>query len=233
MLDDLNRAPEAARPVVSRRRLDGLARDHRRHGRQQLLRRPLAALRHHARQCHRHRRRAGRRHGRALRRGCARSVGCAAQQPGASRSIATCWRSARARPTRSRARFPAVQRRVGGYNIDALTPGRNRLNMAHLLVGSEGTLAYSTAIELKLWPVLGRRALGACHFGSFHRAMDAAQHLVKLKPIAVELVDATMIALGARDRHVPPDARAVRARRAAGAAAGRVRRRRRTRTAAR
>ena len=92
-------------------------------------------------------------------------------------------------------RFPAVQRRVGGYNIDALTPGRNRLNMAHLLVGSEGTLAYSTAIELKLWPVLGKRALGACHFGSFHRAMAAAQHLVRLKPIAVELVDATMIEL--------------------------------------
>jgi Fe-S oxidoreductase len=46
--------------------------------------------------------------------------------------------------------------------------------------------------------VLGRRGLGVCHFGSFHKAMDAAQHLVKLKPIAVELVDATMIAL-ARD----------------------------------
>ncbi len=94
-----------------------------------------------------------------------------------------------------RARFPAVQRRVGGYNIDALMPGKNRLNMAHLLVGSEGTLAYSTAIELKLWPVLGKRAVGVCHFGSFHAAMDAAQHLVTLKPIAVELVDATMIEL--------------------------------------
>jgi FAD/FMN-containing dehydrogenase/Fe-S oxidoreductase len=91
--------------------------------------------------------------------------------------------------------FPAVQRRVGGYNLDALTPGRNRLNLAHLLVGSEGTLAYTTAVDLKLWPVLGRRAVAACHFGSFYRAMDAAQHLVKLKPIAVELVDATMIAL--------------------------------------
>jgi len=67
--------------------------------------------------------------------------------------------------------------------------------MAHLLVGSEGTLAYSTAIELKLWPLLGKRGLGVCHFGSFYEAMDAAQHLVKLKPIAVELVDKTMLAL--------------------------------------
>jgi FAD/FMN-containing dehydrogenase/Fe-S oxidoreductase len=96
------------------------------------------------------------------------------------------------------ARFPKVQRRVGGYNIDALVPGRNDVNLAHILVGSEGTLAFSTAVEIKLSPLLGKRAVGACHFGSFHEAMAAAQHIVKLGPIAVELVDATMIGL-ARD----------------------------------
>jgi FAD/FMN-containing dehydrogenase/Fe-S oxidoreductase len=93
------------------------------------------------------------------------------------------------------ARFPKVQRRVGGYNLDALAPGRNDLNLAHILVGSEGTLAFSTAIELKLSPALGKRVVGACHFGSFQEAMAAAQHIVKLAPIAVELVDATMIGL--------------------------------------
>ncbi len=96
------------------------------------------------------------------------------------------------------ARFPKVQRRVGGYNIDAFVPGRNDINLAHILVGSEGTLAFSKAIALKLSPLLGRRAVGACHFGDFRAAMDAAQHIVKLAPIAVELVDSTMIAL-ARD----------------------------------
>ena len=94
-------------------------------------------------------------------------------------------------------RFPKVHRRVGGYNIDALNPKLNRINLAHVLVGSEGTLAYSTAIELALSPVLGKRAVGVCHFGSFHAAMDAAQHLVTLKPIAVELVDSTMLGLAA------------------------------------
>jgi FAD/FMN-containing dehydrogenase/Fe-S oxidoreductase len=93
------------------------------------------------------------------------------------------------------ANFPKVQRRVGGYNLDALLPGRNDLNLAHILVGSEGTLAFSTRIELKLSPVLGRRAVGACHFGSFSAAMDAVQHIVKLAPIAVELVDRTMLSL--------------------------------------
>ncbi|OMI00083.1 FAD-binding oxidoreductase [Bradyrhizobium brasilense] len=93
-------------------------------------------------------------------------------------------------------KFPKVQRRVGGYNLDALVPRNAPNNLAHLLVGSEGTLAFTTQVELKLWPVIRNKALGVCHFGSFYEAMDAAQHLVKLRPIAVELVDRTMIALG-------------------------------------
>jgi FAD/FMN-containing dehydrogenase/Fe-S oxidoreductase len=93
-------------------------------------------------------------------------------------------------------RFPKVQRRVGGYNLDALVPRNAANNMAHLLVGSEGTLAFTTQVELKLWPIIRNKVLGVCHFGSFYEAMDAAQHLVKLRPIAVELVDRTMIALG-------------------------------------
>jgi FAD/FMN-containing dehydrogenase/Fe-S oxidoreductase len=93
-------------------------------------------------------------------------------------------------------KFPKVQRRVGGYNLDALVPRNAANNLAHLLVGSEGTLAFTTKVELKLWPVIRNKVLGVCHFGSFYEAMDAAQHLVKLRPIAVELVDRTMIALG-------------------------------------
>src|SRR6202158_110760 len=94
------------------------------------------------------------------------------------------------------ARVPKAQRRGGGDNLDALIATAPTLS--HLLVGSEGTLAFSTRIELKLWPLLGRRAVGACHFGGFYQAMEAARHIVELGPIAVELVDHTMIEL-ARD----------------------------------
>jgi FAD/FMN-containing dehydrogenase/Fe-S oxidoreductase len=94
------------------------------------------------------------------------------------------------------ARFPKVQRRVGGYNIDALTPGNKPRNLADILVGSEGTLALSEQVELALSPVLANKTLGVCHFPSFRDAMDAAQHLVTLGPVAVELVDHNMIALG-------------------------------------
>ncbi|MGP6086681.1 FAD-binding and (Fe-S)-binding domain-containing protein [Antarctobacter jejuensis] len=92
------------------------------------------------------------------------------------------------------ARFPKVLRRVGGYNIDALT-GEDA-NMAHLLVGSEGTLAYFTELELSLAHLPGEKVTGVCHFPNFYAAMEAAQHLVTLNPQAVELVDDTMIALG-------------------------------------
>ena len=91
-------------------------------------------------------------------------------------------------------RWPKVLRRVQGYNLDMVSP-RGEWNLARLLVGSEGTLAYSKQIHLKLSPLPRFRTLGVCHFASFRRAMDAPQHIVKLSPTAVELVDRTMIGL--------------------------------------
>jgi FAD/FMN-containing dehydrogenase/Fe-S oxidoreductase len=94
------------------------------------------------------------------------------------------------------ARFPKVLRKVAGYNLDHLGPPH--ANAAHLLVGSEGTLAYSERLHLKLSPLPKHRVLGVCHFARFYSAMDLTQHIVKLGPSAVELVDRTMIGL-ARD----------------------------------
>ncbi len=97
------------------------------------------------------------------------------------------------------ARFPSQLRRVGGYNIDVLTPVARlagQENLARLLVGSEGTLAFSAAIELALHPIKPRKLLGICQFPTFRHAMQAAQHIVELDPEAVELVDRTMIDLG-------------------------------------
>ncbi|MHA1527687.1 MAG: FAD-binding and (Fe-S)-binding domain-containing protein, partial [Alphaproteobacteria bacterium] len=94
------------------------------------------------------------------------------------------------------ARFPKLQRRVGGYNIDALTSDNKPLKWHDLLVGSEGTLAISERIEIALSPTLDHKTLGVCHFPRFRAAMEAAQHLVTLDPVAVELVDRNMIELG-------------------------------------
>jgi FAD/FMN-containing dehydrogenase/Fe-S oxidoreductase len=91
------------------------------------------------------------------------------------------------------ARFPKLLRKVAGYNLDHLGPPH--ANTAHLLVGSEGTLAYSERLHLKLSRLPQKRSLGACHFPKFYTAMALTQHIVKLDPTAVELVDRTMIGL--------------------------------------
>ncbi|MGH8865476.1 MAG: FAD-binding and (Fe-S)-binding domain-containing protein, partial [Burkholderiales bacterium] len=97
------------------------------------------------------------------------------------------------------ARWPKVLRRVQGYNLDMVLPGSESNpaahNLAHLLVGSEGTLAFSTRITLKLSPLPAHKVLGVVHFASFYRAMDVTRHIVTLDPDAVELVDRTMIDL--------------------------------------
>src|SRR2546427_493691 len=85
-------------------------------------------------------------------------------------------------------------RHVQGYNLDLVRAG-SEWNFAQLLVGSEGTLAYSKRIHLKLSPLPRFRALGVCHFRTFRQSMEAPQHIVKLGPTAVELVDRTMIGL--------------------------------------
>ncbi|MDH3660940.1 MAG: FAD-binding protein [Alphaproteobacteria bacterium] len=101
------------------------------------------------------------------------------------------------------ARYPEVQRRVGGYNLDRVDPvaavargDAGGHNMASLLVGSEGTLALFKRLKLKLSRLPAHRVLGVCHFPSFHQAMAATETLVMLDPSAVELVDRSIIELG-------------------------------------
>jgi len=97
---------------------------------------------------------------------------------------------------------PRVMRRVGGYNADVFNPQSERpytadgsVNFAHLLVGSEGTLAWTRTLTLQLAPLPRHRALGVVNFASLHAAMSSTSDLVALAPSAVELVDRTMIDL--------------------------------------
>ncbi|SIT45161.1 D-lactate dehydrogenase (Cytochrome) [Paraburkholderia ribeironis] len=100
------------------------------------------------------------------------------------------------------ARVPKVLRRVAGYNLDLFDCQNPRAytddgvaNLAHLLVGSEGTLAFSRQLTLRLAPLPVHKTLGVVNFPTFQQSMALTQHIVKLKPVAVELVDRTMIDL--------------------------------------
>ena len=100
------------------------------------------------------------------------------------------------------AMWPKVLRRVAGYNLDIFHNQSEKpytqdgkVNLSHLLVGSEGTLAYFNQLKLQLAPLPKHKTLGVVNFSSFYQAMDSAQHIVKLGPTAVELVDRTMLDL--------------------------------------
>jgi len=96
--------------------------------------------------------------------------------------------------------WPGVLRRVGGYNLDVFHPQSARpytadgsVNLAHLLVGSEGTLAWFRRLVLHLSPLPRLRRLAVVSFPSLREAMTSTQPIVKLAPSAVELIDASMI----------------------------------------
>ncbi|MDQ6639781.1 MAG: FAD-binding oxidoreductase, partial [Pseudomonadota bacterium] len=135
--------------------------------------------------------------------GAAVSFGPVGQASGRAAAIAAFVRDlARSQRGEIESRWPKVLRRVAGYNLDIFQPQSERpytddgsVNLAHLLVGAEGTLAWSRSLTLKLVPLPGAKVLGVVNFPTFRAAMAAAQHIVTLEPTAVELVDRTMIDL--------------------------------------
>ncbi|MBC7435301.1 MAG: FAD-binding protein [Bdellovibrionales bacterium] len=122
------------------------------------------------------------------------------------------------------ARWPKVLRRVAGYNLDIFNNQNEKpytkdgsVNLAHLLIGSEGTLALTKSLTLQLAELPRAKVLGVVNFPTFYKAMDSAQHIVKLglngnggmdgTLSAVELVDRTMIELSLQNPAFAPTVR--------------------------
>jgi len=107
--------------------------------------------------------------------------------------------------------WPKLLRRVGGYNLDIFDNQSERpytpdgtVNLAHLFVGSEGTLAFTKALTLKLSSRPRHRVLGVVNFPTFRAAMQAPQRLIELGPCAIELIDRVMIDLGLANESFRP-----------------------------
>ena len=102
-------------------------------------------------------------------------------------------------------RIPKVMRRVAGYNLDRISP--DGAEIVRLLVGSEGTLAFFTELELQLAPLPSNTVLGVCAFSDLGSALNAVCAIMELDPSAVELVDGTLLDLA---REIPTLSAAVR-----------------------
>jgi FAD/FMN-containing dehydrogenase/Fe-S oxidoreductase len=114
-------------------------------------------------------------------------------------------------------RWPKVLRRVAGYNLDIFRNQNEKpytadgsVNLAHLLIGSEGTLALTRSLTLRLAELPRAKVLGVVNFPTFYKAMDSAQHIVKMGGAAltaVELVDRTMLELALQNPAFAPTIR--------------------------
>jgi FAD/FMN-containing dehydrogenase/Fe-S oxidoreductase len=89
--------------------------------------------------------------------------------------------------------FPRIQRRVSGYNLDEFTDEQAPVNLARIIVGSEGTLAAVTEAVVRLQPLPAVKGVAALHFDSVVDACRATPALLAQGPSAVELMDRNII----------------------------------------
>jgi FAD/FMN-containing dehydrogenase/Fe-S oxidoreductase len=86
-------------------------------------------------------------------------------------------------------RFPRILRRVGGYNLDRFVGGSGPFNLAHLFVGSEGTLGVTLEARLRLVELPRARAVLVIQFTDLLDALAATPLILRHQPAAVEVID--------------------------------------------
>lgn len=93
------------------------------------------------------------------------------------------------------ARFPKIQRRVSGYNLDEVVkPGP--VNLAKLIVGSEGTLGIASKITVKISKRPKVTGICALHLDNLIDGLKAVEFLLQFEPLALELIDHFIVEMG-------------------------------------
>jgi len=90
-------------------------------------------------------------------------------------------------------RYPKVLRRVGGYNLDEFVDPAKPVNLAKMLVGSEGTLGVVLEAKLRLVPLPKAKAVMVIEFADLLEALSAAPVIVRHGPSAVEVMDKSIL----------------------------------------
>jgi FAD/FMN-containing dehydrogenase/Fe-S oxidoreductase len=90
-------------------------------------------------------------------------------------------------------RYPKVLRRVGGYNLDEFRDPAKPVNLAKVLVGSEGTLGVVLEAKLRLVPLPKAKAAMVIGFADLLEALSAAPVILRHNPSAVEVMDKAIL----------------------------------------
>jgi FAD/FMN-containing dehydrogenase/Fe-S oxidoreductase len=110
-----------------------------------------------------------------------------------------------------RERFPKTIRRNAGYGLDMILAqldagvASEAVNLAPLLCGSEGTLAFTLGAELKLHRIPAARGLAVVAFDDLDAAIAAVMPILETRPTAVELLDDLVIGLARANREYRRD----------------------------
>lgn len=117
----------------------------------------------------------------------------------ARQAVAT---AAREHARQIRERFPVHDRFLTGYDLAHATHD-GRVDLAAVVAGSEGTLAFVVEAELRVTAIAAHRRLVVLSYRSFDDALAAADSLLRWQPAAIETIDETVLSL-ARDDAVWP-----------------------------
>ncbi len=90
-------------------------------------------------------------------------------------------------------RYPKILRRVGGYNLDDFVDPAKPVNMARIMVGSEGTLGIILEAKLRLVPLPRAKAVMAILFDDLLESLSAAPVILAHRPSAIEVMDKAIL----------------------------------------
>lgn len=90
-------------------------------------------------------------------------------------------------------RYPKVLRRVGGYNLDEFTDAAKPVNLAKIMVGSEGTLGIVLEAKLRLVPLPKAKAVMVIEFADLLESLAATPVILRHGPSAVEVMDKAIL----------------------------------------
>ena len=97
-------------------------------------------------------------------------------------------------------KFPRLNRFLTGYDLEhAVSDDLSQLDLARVLAGSEGSLAFIAEAKLNLTPIAKAKALINVKYDSFESALRHAPAMVAAQATSVETVDSNVLNLAKQD----------------------------------
>ncbi|MBR9653421.1 FAD-binding and (Fe-S)-binding domain-containing protein [Thalassovita aquimarina] len=95
--------------------------------------------------------------------------------------------------------FPVMNRGLTGYNLYEVFDGTGRFCLTKLLSGSEGTLALTKRLTVRLTRKRAFRALMAVAYDDVLMALEDVKRLAAAEPVAIEFIDDKIVELAQQD----------------------------------